>query len=124
LFINVRGSGIDAIDLLTHDKTGVIRGLKKNEGMAINTVEMKIYFGNGSSIYRANLDGTGVEVFVQTGDDVFKMSIDWLGDRLFCIRTSNSREPIFVIYLDGQETRTLLKTSSDKYDIAVDPAVG
>jgi hypothetical protein len=125
LFINELGSGIHAIDLLTHAKTGVIRELKKNRGMAINTVEMKLYFGNGSSISRANLDGTGVEVFLQTDYDVWKISVDWIGGRLFVAKYPFYRiTQIFVVYLDGKDRRIVTTTSSVKFDIAVDPTVG
>ena len=124
LFVNERGSGIYAIDLLTHAKTGVISGLKMNYGMAINTVEKKIYFGNGSSISKADLDGTGVEVFLQTVVNVYKISVDWLGDRLFWTTTSLPRKRIFVISLNGKERRMLINTGGVKYDIAVDPTVG
>ena len=126
MFINEWGSGIHAIDLLTHAKTGVIRELKKNRGMAINTAEMKIYFGNGSSISRANLDGTGVEVFLQTDDDVWKISVDWIGGRLFVVEDPFSRRghQIFVVYLDNKDRRNVTTTSNQKFDIAVDPTVG
>jgi hypothetical protein len=125
LFINELGSGIHAIDLLTHAKTGVIRELKKNRGMAINTVEMKIYFENGSSISRANLDGTGVEVFLQTDHDVCKISVDWIAGRLFGVKCPFSRRnQIFVVYLDDKERRNVITTNSQKFDIAVDPTVG
>ena len=125
LFINEWGSGIHAIDLLTHAKTGVIRELKWNRGMAINTVEMKIYFGNGRSISRANLDGTGAEVFLQTDDDVWKISVDWIGGRLFWVKNPySSGNQIFVVYLDDKDRRSVTTTSSWKFDIAVDPTVG
>jgi hypothetical protein len=126
LFINELGSGIHAIDLLTHAKTGVIRELKKNRGMAINTVEMKIYFGNGSSISRANLDGTGVEVFLQTDADVWKISVDWIGGRLFGVNNpySSRVSHIFVVYLDDKDRRIVTTRRSRKYDIAVDPTLG
>jgi hypothetical protein len=125
LFINELGSGIHAIDLLTHAKTGVIRELKNNRGMAINTVEMKIYFGNDSSISRANLDGTGVEVFLQTDYDVWKISVDWIGGRLFVVKYPFPRgNQIFMVYLDDKDRRNVISTSSEKIDIAVDPTVG
>jgi hypothetical protein len=125
LFINEWGSGIHAIDLLTHAKTGVIRELKKNRGMAINTVEMKIYIGNGSSISRANLDGTGFEVFLQTDYDVWKISVDWIGGRLFVVDDPIARRnQIFVVYLDDKYRRIVTTTSRNKLDIAVDPTVG
>jgi hypothetical protein len=125
LFINEWGSEIHAIDLLTNAKTGVIRELKRNFGMAINTVEMKIYFENGSSISRANLDGTGVEVFLQTDDDVGKISVDWIGGRLFWVKDPfSTRNQIFVVYLDDKDRRIVTTTSSQKLDIAVDPTVG
>ena len=93
--------------------------------MAINTAEMKIYFGNGSSISRANLDGTGVEVFLQTDYHVWKISVDWLGGRLFVVDFPfYGRNQIFVVYLDDKDRRSVIKTSGQKFDIAVDPTVG
>ena len=109
--------------MLTEDKTVVIGRLKNNNGMAIDTVEMKIYFTNCNSISRANLDGTGFEVFLQNAD-VYKMTIDWIGRRLFWTRTIYPRERIFVVYLDGKGRRAVIRTSALKKDITVDPTVG
>jgi hypothetical protein len=121
LFIG-EDSGIDAIDLLTHGKTVVIPGLKENGGMATDKGEMKIYFRNGSSISRANLDGTGVEVFLQNVN-VGRMGFDWMTRRLFCRSRRNGR--IFVITLDDKEKRELTETAGVWInDIAVDPTVG
>ncbi|CAB4005261.1 Hypothetical predicted protein [Paramuricea clavata] len=114
-------SGIDAIDLLTHDKTVVIPGLKDNKRMSIDTVEMKLYFRNGSSISRANLDGTGVEVFLQNVE-VWKMEIDWMRRRIFWI--SNADWRIYVTNLEGKEKRPLTETGLWNWEIAVDPTVG
>jgi hypothetical protein len=44
--------------------------------MATDKREMKIYFRNGSSISRANLDGTGVDVFLKNVE-VLSMDFDW-----------------------------------------------
>ena len=121
LFIG-EDSGIDAIDLLTHGKTVVIPGLKENYGMATDKREMKIYFRNGSSISRANLDGTGVEVFLQNVE-VWTMEFDWTRRRLFSI--SGPGERIYVTYLiESQEKTELTKTGIWNDDIAVDPTVG
>ncbi|CAB4044871.1 Hypothetical predicted protein, partial [Paramuricea clavata] len=122
LFINELNSGIHAIDLLTHDKTGVIRGLKENRAMAIDTVEMKIYFRNGSSISRANLDATGVEIFFKI-DYVRTMVVDWLGRRLIWSTTSTN-DWIFVMNLNRKGKRALTKERAWNFDIAVDPTVG
>jgi hypothetical protein len=121
LFINEGNSGIHAIDLLTEDKTVVIRGLRDNYGMAIDTVEMKIYFRNGTSILRTNLDGTSVEVFVPNVD-VSKMAIDWIGRRLIWVRRGDGR--IFVIYLHDKQRRALTEEITVFKDIAVDATVG
>ncbi|CAB4044359.1 Hypothetical predicted protein, partial [Paramuricea clavata] len=90
--------------------------------MAIDTVEMKIYFRNGSSISRANLDGTSVEIFLQIAD-VYKMKVDWLGRRLIWSVDSND-DRIFVVNLDRKGKRALTKERTSNYDIAVDPTVG
>jgi hypothetical protein len=121
LFINEEDSVIHAIDLLTHDKTVVIRGLKNNYGMAVDTLEMKLYFINDSSISRVNLDGTGVNVFLQNAN-VFKMVFDWIERRIYCTTFANER--IFVIHLDGERKRALTNGRVQNNDIAVDPTVG
>jgi hypothetical protein len=107
--------------LLTHGKTVVIPGLKENYGMATDIAEMKIYFRNGSSISRANLDGTGVEVFLQNVD-IWKMKLDWITRRLFLI--SRTDWQIYVMYLHDKEKRKLTETGMWKRNIAVDPSVG
>ena len=120
LFIG-EDSGIYAIDLLTHGKTVVIPGLKENYGMATDKAEMKIYFRNGSSISRANLDGTGVEVFLENAD-IWKMEFDWITRRLFwCTSTEVG---IYVMYLHNKKKRQLTEPGLRKFDIAVDPTVG
>ncbi|CAB4009465.1 Hypothetical predicted protein, partial [Paramuricea clavata] len=120
LFIG-EDSGIDAIDLLTHGKTVVIPGLKENYGMATDKAEMKIYFRNGSSISRANLDGTGVEVFLENVD-IWKMEFDWITRRLFWRSRVDGR--FFVMYLDNKKKREVTETRQWPLDIAVDPRVG
>jgi hypothetical protein len=109
--------------LLTHGKTVVIPGLKENKGMATDKAEMKIYFGYGSSISRANLDGTGVEVFLQNVE-VFNMGFFWLRRRIFWIPRSIFYRPIYVTYLESQGKTELTKTGLWNVDIAVDPTVG
>jgi phosphatidate phosphatase APP1 len=107
--------------LLTHVKTVVIPGLKNNYGLATDKREVKIYFVNGSSISRANLDGTGVEVFLQNVE-VFTMDFDWTRRRLFWVSNSNWRT--YVTYLESQEKTELAKAGLWNDDIAVDPTVG
>jgi hypothetical protein len=107
--------------LLTHGKTVVIPGLKENYGIATDTAEMKIYFRNGSSISRANLDGTGVENFLQNVH-IRKMELDWITRRLFWISATDERN--YVMYLHNKEKRELTETGQWNWDIAVDPTVG
>ena len=89
--------------------------------MATDKREMKIYFRNGSSISRANLDGTGVEVFLQNVE-VRNMGFDWTRQRLFWI--SGASSGIYVTYLERPEKTELTKRGFWNYDIAVDPTVG
>jgi hypothetical protein len=109
--------------LLTHGKTVVIPGLKDNHGMVTDKAEMKIYFGNGRSISRANLDGTGVEVFLQDVE-VLKMGFDWLRRRIFWVSGSRLYRRIYVTYLESHGKTELTKTGIFNIDIAVDPTVG
>ena len=90
--------------------------------MATDKAEMKIYFRNGSSISRANLDGTGVEVFLQNVE-VRNMGFDWKRQRIFWISDASNR--IYVTYLESPEPETeLTKAGFWNWNIAVDPTVG
>ena len=90
--------------------------------MATDKAEMKIYFRNGSSISRANLDGTGVEVFLENVD-IWKVDFDWItARRLFWITRTDER--IYVMSLHNKKRRQLTETGLPIYDIAVDPTVG
>jgi hypothetical protein len=108
--------------LLTHGKTVVIPGLKQNYGRVTDKAEMKIYFGNGSSISRANLDGAGVEVFFENAD-IWRVNFDWIARRLFWSTQTDGW--IYVMSLHNKKKRTLKAESGVwNYDIAVDPTVG
>jgi hypothetical protein len=107
--------------LLTHGKTVVIPGLKENNGMATDKREMKIYFGNGTSMSRANLDGTGVEVFLENAN-IWQVNFDWITRRLFWC--TGTEQWIYVMSLHNKKKRQLTETGLRNYDIAVDPTVG
>lgn len=128
-------SDIHVIDLLTIDKTVVFRRTEgfrsivkrapadiQRFGMDIDTVNMKLYFGDGNDIYRTNYDGTGVKVVLKNAD-VFRMVIDWIGRRLFWTE-GQLKSRIFVAKLNGKEKRTLITTLNSAFGIAVDPTVG
>jgi hypothetical protein len=89
--------------------------------MATDKAEMKIYFTNGSSISTANLDGTGVEVFLENAD-ISKLEFDWITRRLFWRTSTDGR--IYVMYLHNKKKRQLTGKGLWNYDIAVDPTVG
>ena len=89
--------------------------------MVTDKKEMKIYFGNGSSISRANLDGTGVEVFLEN-TDIWTVDFDWITRRLFWHTWSDER--IYVMSLHNKKKRQLTETGFGNRDIAVDPTVG
>jgi hypothetical protein len=90
--------------------------------MVTDKKEMKIYFRNGSSISRANLDGTGVEVFLENAD-IWHVEFDWItASRLFWISLTDRR--IYVMSLRNKKKRQLTETGLDNIDIAVDPTIG
>ena len=119
LFVNTRFE-IQAIDLLTH-RTGIFRGVTDSNAIAIDTVEMKLYFDDNDNIFRAGVSGTGVEVVMKDAN-VNKMTIDWIGRRIFWIGSRINQ--IFVANLDGQEKRVLTNTNTSSQSIAVDPTSG
>ena len=89
--------------------------------MTTDKVEMKIYFRNGRSISRANLDGTGVEVFLENAD-IWHVDFDWITRRLFWRSWIDGR--IYVMSLHNKKERQLTETGLGNIDIAVDPTVG
>ena len=90
--------------------------------MAIDTVDMKLYFGENGGISRANIDGTGVEVILKEAN-VHRMAIDWIGRRIFWTKLPLEKR-IFVVNLDGKEKRQLISTERRPSGIAVDSTVG
>ena len=89
--------------------------------MVTDKAEMKIYFRNGSSLSRANLDGTGVEVFLENAH-IRNVAFDWITRRLFWIARTDDRA--YVMSLHNKKKRPLTEPGLWKYDIAVDPTVG
>ena len=122
LFIRSR-SEIEAVDMLTHDSSRVVKDLKNSWGLAIDIRERILYFGDGNgSLSKANFDGSGRKVILKNAK-VYKMAIDWIGRRIFWTKSPWERR-IFVVNMDGKHERTLTSTQRKTYGIAVDPNVG
>ena len=117
----VSRSEIHAIDLLTHDRTGVISELKDSKAIALDMVDMKLYFDYNGNISMANLDGSDVEVIIKKANPN-KMAIDWIGRRIFW--THNAPYGISVADLNGSNRYWLIKLSSWANGIAIDPVKG
>ncbi len=91
--------------------------------MAIEIKNEKLYFEDNKGIFRANLDGTGVEVIIKTAN-IRKMAIDWIGRRIFWTQSSRPYG-ISVANLNGKERRLLIQTSwYEAIGLSVDPTVG
>ena len=89
--------------------------------MAIDMVNMKLYFRYGYNIYTVNFNGTGVELVLQNVD-VEKMTIDWIGRRIFWTDLFERR--IYVAALDAKWRRIIIKTLNKPHNIAIDPTAG
>ena len=111
---------IQAIDLLTLETSVVIRGLT-GEAMDIDTVDKKIYFGQGNNISRANFDGSRIEIVVRNVKPV-TVRVDWKGRRIFWTNENNNE--ISMATLNGQERRVLRDTEGYPSDLAVDSIKG
>ena len=122
LFIR-SASEIEAVDLLTHDVTRIAERLGNGFGLAIDIKERILYFGDGNgSLSKANFDGSGRKVILKNAK-VQKMSIDWIGRRIFWTKYPWEKR-IFVVNMDGKHERTLTRTQARTFGIAVDPNVG
>lgn len=117
------GNKIWAIDLLTLDTTIIVSNLTA-VALDVDIVEKKLYFSNGSDILRANLDGTNIEVIL-AGVDPYRITVDWIGRRIFWIKFLMEKWEILDATLDGQDRRVLITTLSKfPLDIAVGPTEG
>ena len=86
--------------------------------MELDTVENKLYFQDGKSISRLNLnDDYCVEVLVKNAT-AFDMVIDRIGGRLFWIEYME--ESILVANLNGTEKRVQVNSTREPH-IALDP---
>ena len=121
LFMNT-GYDIKAVHLSTQKRgflTGGLRGSSK--AMAIDTVEMKLYFEKNNGIWMREINRIEVKVIIKNAN-VEKMAIDWIGRRIFW--TESSSKWISVATLDGKERRVLTNTVGTPRGIAIDSTSG
>ena len=114
---------VKAIDFLTVDTTHVVRGLKYDIHMtiAVDPVQKKLYFKNGSDIVRSRLDGTNTEVILKKMEP-FDMTIDWIRRRIFWTRFNQRK--ILLANLDEKEKKVLKLTQGYPFLVTVDPIMG
>ena len=114
---------VKAIDLLTVDRTHVVRGLKEylRMSMAIYNGGGKLYFKNYTNIARSRLDGTDTQIILKNAE-AYDMTIDWLRRRIFW--TQRAKQNILVANLNGNDKRVLKRTQYLPWFIAVDPIAG
>ena len=121
LFMNT-GYDIKAVHLSTQKKGFLTGGLGgSSKGMAIDTVEMKLYFEKNNGIWMREINRIEVKVIIKNAN-VEKMAIDWIGRRIFW--TESSSKWISVATLDGKERRVLTNTVRNPRGIAIDSTSG
>ena len=115
---------ITAIDLKTLNASVVISGLG-GAAMDIDTVEKSLYFQDGNSISKLNLDSDRSdmcpEVIVKNAA-ARDLAIDWLGRRMFW--TEYSKKRICEANLNGTNRHVLVKTTGEPYGIAFHAMTG
>ena len=120
LFMNT-GDDIQAVHLSTERQGVVTSGLRYSQSIAIDTVEMKLYFENNNGIWMREINRVEVKVIIKNAN-VEKMAIDWIGRRIFWTQSSSKR--ISVATLDGKERRVLTNTVRTPCGIAIDSTSG
>ena len=90
--------------------------------MDIDTIDKKLYFRKGNNIFRANYDGSSVEVVAQNAEP-YTVRVDWKGRRIFWTKSSSNKD-ISMATLNGQERRVLRTTENKPLDLAVDSNAG
>ena len=115
---------IRAIDLKTLNTTVVISGLR-GAAMDIDTVEKNLYFQDGKSVSKLNLDPDRsdmcAEVIIKNAA-VHDLAIDWLGRRI--LWTEYSKKRISEANLNGTNRHVLVNTTGEPYGIAFDAING
>ena len=112
---------IKAVHLSTEKNVVLTDGLRSSKAMAIDTVEMKLYFANSDGIWMREINRVEVKAIIKNAN-VEKMAIDWIGRRIFWTEFSSKR--ISVATLDGKETRDLTNTVRTPRGIAIDSTSG
>ena len=121
LFMNT-WDDIIAVHLSTEEKGFLTGGLGgSSRAMAIDTVEMKLYFEKNNGIWMREINRVEVKVIIKNAN-VEKMAIDWMGRRIFW--TESSSKWISVATLDGKERRVLTNTVRTPRGIAIDSTSG
>ena len=120
LFMNA-GDDIKVVHLSTEKKGVVTSGPQYSEAIAIDTVEMKLYFENNNGIWMREINHVEAKVIIKNAN-VYKMAIDWIGRRIFWTESSSKR--ISVATLDGKERRVLTNTIRNPRGIAIDSTSG
>ena len=115
------GDDIQAVHLSTERQGVVTSGLRYSQSIAIDTVEMKLYFENNNGIWMREINRVEVKVIIKNAN-VEKMAIDWIGRRIFWTQSSSKR--ISVATLDGKERRVLTNTVRTPRGIAIDSTSG
>ena len=120
LFMNTLND-IQAVHLSTERKGVVTSGLRSSESIAVDTVEMKLYFENNNGIWMREINRVEVKVIIKNAN-VYKMAIDWIGRRIFW--TEYWLKRISVATSDGKERRVLTSTIRNPRGIAIDSTSG
>ena len=111
---------LTAIELKTLKNTTAVISGRGGAAMDIDTVEKNLYFQDGNSISRFNLNDEKICVKVILKDArASDMAFDWIGRRIFW--TGHTEKRIFRANLIGKEKNVLVKTTGKPYGIALDP---
>ena len=129
LFINTPKK-IHAVQLLTKERGIVASGLQFS-ALAVDVVEMKLYFQNNNGIRARDFNGVDVSVIIEN-TNVEKMAVDWIGRHIFWTEHSSKwirrkyvvHSGIFVANLDEKKKRKVTSTKEKPNGIAVDPISG
>ena len=117
---------IQAIDLATLHATVVLSGLedvRSWSNLAVDYVDMKLYFNNRLRIARANFDGTNMEI-IPSQDKFDTFALDWIRRRLFWVYASPGDREIYVGSLDLKFKRRLLTHDTSIYTLVGVPNEG
>jgi hypothetical protein len=87
---------IAVVDLSSNYSTVVIDERQGIENLIVDPVEENMYFKSGTKVYRANIDGSEIEIIYQDEENAIQVfALDWIRGHMFWVDSKKTKS-VFV----------------------------